>query len=123
MPRVVAHPGQALDDPRHPRQSPQVGGKAVRRGAAPQGRVDPGQLPAIQTRLAAQPSSGLQAGSALAGPGMVPAAGGHRRHPQGLRHCRLGLAPGKPARRLEPARLQRGDFLFPCHASAWHRTL
>ena len=49
-----------LDHLRDPRQGPQVGRKPVGRGPAPECQIDPGQLPGIQTRLAAQPAGRLQ---------------------------------------------------------------
>jgi hypothetical protein len=114
--------GLALDHLGDPRQGPQVGRKPVGQRAAAERQIDPRQLPVIQTRLAAQAAGRLQARAALPRPGLIPPTRGHERHGQGPSDHRLGLAPRKPARRLEPACFQPPHLAFSGHASTWHRS-
>jgi hypothetical protein len=114
--------GLALDHLGDPRQGPQVGRKPVGRGPAPECQIDPRQLPVIQTRLAAQAASRLQACAALPRPGLIPPTRRHGCHVQGSSDGRLGLAPSKPARRLEPACFQLPHLVFSGHAPTWHRS-
>ena len=52
MPRMVSHPGQALDHLRYARQGPPIGAEPVCLRPLTQGRIQPIKLPAIQPRLA-----------------------------------------------------------------------
>ncbi len=122
MTRMEPETGLALDDLGDPRHGPQVGCKPVGHRAATERQIDPRQLPVIQTRLAAQAAGRLQARAALPRPGPIPPTRGHGRHPQSLSDRRLGLAPSKPARRLEPACFQPPHVAFPGHAPTWHRS-
>jgi hypothetical protein len=114
--------GLALDHLGDPWQGPQVGRKPVGRGSAPECQIDPRPLPVIQTRLAAQAASRLQAGAALPRPGLIPPTRRHGCHIQGPSDRRLGLAPSKPARRLEPAGFQPPHLALSGHAPTWHRS-
>jgi hypothetical protein len=122
MPRMKPEPRPALDHLGDPRQGPQGGRKPMGRGPAPKRQIDPGQLPVIQARLAAQPAGGLQARPALPRPGLIPPTRRHGRHVHGARDGRLRLAPSKPARRLESARFQRGHVGLSRHVPTWHRS-
>ncbi len=122
MTGVKAEPGPTLDHLGDLRQGPQIGRKPVGRGPAPKRQIDPRQPLVIQARLAAQPAGRLQARPTLPRPGPMPPTGRHGRHVQGARDGRLGLAPSKPARRLEPARFQRRDVGSSGHAPTWHRS-
>jgi hypothetical protein len=122
MPRVKPEARPTFDHRGDSRQGPQVGRKPVSGGSPSERQVDPGQLPVIQTRLATQAAGRLEARPALSRPGLIPPTHRHGRHVQGARHGRLGLAPSKPARRLEPARFQRHHVGFSRHAPTWHRS-
>jgi hypothetical protein len=122
MTGVKPETGPVLDHLGDPRQRPQVGRKPVGRGAAPERQIDPHQLPVIQARLAAQAAGRLQARPTVPRPALIPPTRRHGRHVQGSRDRGLGFAPGKPARRVEPARLQRRHVCFSGHVSTWHRS-
>ena len=122
MTGVKPEPGPALDDLGNPRQGPQVGRKPVGHRPAPERPIDSGQLPVIQARLATQAAGGLQPRPTVPRPELIPPTRRHGRHVQGPRDRGLGFAPGKPARRVEPARLQHRHVRFSGHVSTWHRS-
>jgi hypothetical protein len=114
--------GLALDHLGDPRQGPQVGPKPMGQRAAAERQIDPRQLSVIQTWLAAQAAGRLQPRAALPRPGLIPPTRRHGRHIQDASDRRLGLAPSKPARRLEPACFQPPHLAFSGHAPTWHRS-
>jgi hypothetical protein len=99
MTGVIAHAGDLLDHPRHPRQRPQLGGETGRHRSFPQRPVHLAQIGLLQPRLASG-SPGLAQGPGPAlSPGLVPAMHADRAHFQLPRDLRLGQAA-----RLEQSR-------------------
>ncbi len=126
MARVIANPREALDHHRHPWQGPELGTEAMGHRSTPQGRVDPRELPPIQTRLAPEPASRLQPTSTLPTPCVIPPMCRLATHAQRPNDCGLRLSTRKQPCGLEPPRFQRRNIPLPTlwlrHASAWHRS-
>lgn len=119
MPRMVPDSGQALDHLGCAGQRPQIGAKPMRARTGPERPGHGGQRVGIQLRLAAGPPRGLQPRSALRLPRVVPVVRTDPRHAKLLGHGRLRRASREQARRLQPARFQRGKIPSGSgHASA-----
>jgi hypothetical protein len=73
MPRVILHPGQALDEPCDSGQRPQARPKTLRPWALAQRRVKLGQLLRRHSRLAASPPGGAQRPAPASLPRAIPA--------------------------------------------------
>lgn len=119
---MVPDSGQPREHRGDPRQRPEIGRKPMCQRPMAQGRIELGQLLPIQRGLAPQATGRLQPRLPARLPGMEPSMRRDRGHPQRAGHRRLGLAAGKPTRRLEATRFQRRDFASSGHASTWHRT-
>ena len=119
---MVSDPGQPLEDRGHPRQRPEIGGNPLGQGPLAESRIELGQLLCVQAWLAPQAAGGLQSGLALGVPRLEPSMRRDRGHPESSGDRGLGLAAGKPPRRLEAARFQRRDLASSGHGSRWHPT-
>lgn len=116
---MVPDSGHALDHLGCARQRPQIGAKPLRRRTSPERSGDGGQGVGVQLRLAARPPRALQPRSALGLPRVVPVMRTDPRHAKLLGHGRLRRASREQARRLQPARFQRGKIPSGSgHASA-----
>jgi len=108
VPRVVAHPGHALDHLRDARQGPQLAGEPVRAGTFQQGLLDPLEVSVAEPRPhPGRPLAG-QCGRAVALPGGMPAAGALLGHPQGAGDLGRTHVLGEQLGRLEAAGLPAG---------------
>jgi hypothetical protein len=119
---MVPDPGQPLEDRGDPWQRPKIGRKPMGQRPRAEGRIELGQLRRVQRRRAPQAAGRLQSRLALGLPRLEPSMRRHRGDAKGPSDCSLGLAAGKPPRRLEAARFQRRDLASSGHASTWHRT-
>ena len=72
MAGMILDAGQLLDEPRDPRQGPELGTKAVRPRALPQGRFDAAQLRRRQAGLAPGPPCAAQRRAPALPPRPVP---------------------------------------------------
>ncbi len=108
MGRVIAHPGQAVDDRGDAGQCPEGGQEPVRLGALAERRLDAPQLRAIEFRLAPGPARSAQRSGAPASPRAKPPQHTLSTHSQ---------PPGDCALRLLPRREQSGRLLPPYRQS------
>src|SRR5947209_15938108 len=92
MPRVILHPGHALDHQCDARQGPETGTEAMRAGALAQGRVDAGQLFRSQSRLTPRSASGAQRLATATAPRMIPPHHALAADSEASRDCALRLA-------------------------------
>lgn len=126
MPRVMAHPGETLDDLRHPGQRPEIRAESRDARTGAQRLLDFRQLRRPELWLAPRPARGLQRPAAGLLPGVIPVVRGHSRDSQRPRHGRLRLAPREQTRSSEPTRFQRGKIParsnWSGHASTCDRT-
>lgn len=95
MPRVILHPGQALDEPRDARQRPQARPKAMRPWALAQRRVDRGQLLWRHSRLATCPPDGSQCPAPTLPPCAIPAHDTLATDTQAASYGPLSLSAGR----------------------------
>jgi hypothetical protein len=107
---MILHPGEAVDDPRHSWQRPEVRAEAMRARALAQRRFDLTQLLGRQPRLAAGSPGGPQRRAPALAPRVIPA---HDALAADLeqpcdRALRL-LALGEEASRLLSPKLQRSE--------------
>jgi len=111
---MVSDPGQPLEDRGNPRQRPEIGGKPLGQGPLAESRIELGQLLCGQPWLAPQAAGGLESCLALGVPRLEPPMRRNRCHPEGSGDRGLGLATGKPPRRLEAAALPtpRSGFVW-----------
>jgi len=72
MPRMVVHPREPRDHPRHPGQRPQIRVETMRAGPLPERLIHPSQLLLVQFGLATRPAGTAQGLSAPTFPGSVP---------------------------------------------------
>jgi hypothetical protein len=119
VPRVVAHPGQPLDQLPDARQGPQLAGEPVGAGALQQGLLDPPEVGVAEPRLHAGRAFAGQCGRAVALPGGMPAAGALLGHPQGAADLGRSHVLGKQRGRLEAASLPAGALGPGTGAGSW----
>lgn len=91
MARVVANARQSLDESRHARQRPQLGGMTEGQRTLEQGLLDPVHLIAVQPRPASRATGRPQSLSTVRFPGARPAQGRRPTHAQAARDRGLRL--------------------------------
>src|SRR5947209_19864913 len=98
MPRVILHPGHALDHQCDARQGPETGTEAIRARALAQCLVDAGQLFPSQTRLTPRSASGAQRLATATAPRPIPPHHALAADSEATRNPALCLAPppGRP---------------------------
>lgn len=118
MPGVIRHARQALDEPRHPRQGPELRAEAVRPRPLAQGRFDAAQLLGCQAGLAPGPPRAAQRGTPAPSPRPVPShnALATGAQPAGDGGLRL-LGRGEEPRGLLPTTFQCLEIPSWCNMS------
>ncbi len=119
MAGMIRHANQAPDEPRDPRQGPELRAEAVGPGALAQGRFDAGHLLWPQSRLASRPPRGAQRRAPALPPGPIPpqdalTTGVQAAGDSGLRF----LASGEESCGLFPTKFQCMEIASRCNVSA-----
>lgn len=119
MAGMIRHANQALDEPRDPRQGPELRAEAVGPGTLAQGRFDAGHLLGPQPRLASRPPRRAQRRAPALPPGPIPpqdalTTGAQAAGDGGLRF----LASGEEPRGLLPTVFQCMEIASRCNESA-----
>ena len=108
MSRVVPDADGTLDDKRHARKRPQIGGETVSTGTAQQRALDATEVLLAGPRRAADPRGAAKGSQPASLPLLIPSASALPRHPKGAAHLSARGAAAKQISGGAPALLERG---------------